>query len=120
MNVERRSANDVVILEASGEITYGKGSDVLLRKTVDALFAEGHRKVILDVGGITYVDSAGLGQLAQMHATASKHQAAMRLVRVSKRLRDLLAATRLLPLFQLFETEDAALASFDSAPPSQA
>jgi anti-sigma B factor antagonist len=119
MTVEQRAANDVVILAASGEITYGKGSDVLLRKTIDTLLAEGHRKVILDVGGITYVDSAGLGQLAQMHATASRRQASLKLVRVSTRLRDLLVATRLLPLFQLFETEDAALASFGPASPAR-
>jgi anti-sigma B factor antagonist len=115
MKVERRSANDVVILQVSGEVTYGKGSDVLLRTSMDAVLAEGHRKLILDVGGVTYVDSAGLGQLAQIHANAGKSQAALRLVGVSKRLRDLLAATRLLPLFQVFDTEEAALGSFNGA-----
>jgi anti-sigma B factor antagonist len=118
MTIEQRSANDVVILAATGEITYGKGSDVILRKAVEDLLAEGHRRLILDVGGVTYVDSAGLGQLAQLHATATKTQASLRLVRVSKRLRDLLVATRLLPLFRIFDTEDAALASFDPAPAS--
>jgi len=115
MKVERRSVDDVVILQVSGEVTYGKGSDVLLRTSMDALLAEGHRKVILDVSGVTYVDSAGLGQLAQIHANASNSQAALRLVGVGKRLRDLLAATRLLPLFQLCDTEAAALGSFTSA-----
>jgi len=118
MKVERRSNNDVVILHVSGEVTYGKGSDVLLRSSVDEVLAEGHRKVILDVTGVSYVDSAGLGQLAQVHANAAGNQAALRLVGVSKRLRDLLAATRLLPLFQLYENEQAALASFDTAPAS--
>ena len=118
MKIEQRSANGVVILEASGEITYGKGSDVILRKAVEDLLAGGSRKLILNVGGVTYVDSAGLGQLAQIHATATKNQAGLRLVGVSKRLRDLLVATRLLPLFKIFDTEDAALASFDPAPAS--
>ena len=118
MKVERRSDNDVVILQVSGEVTYGKGSDVLLRTNVDAVLAEGHRKVILDVTGVTYVDSAGLGQLAQVHANAVSSQATLLLVGVSKRLRDLLVATRLLPLFQLFDNEQAALASFDTAPAS--
>ena len=118
MKVERRSDKDVVILQVSGEVTYGKGSDVLLRTSVDAVLAEGHRKVILDVTGVSYVDSAGLGQLAQVHANAASCQAALRLVGVSRRLRDLLAATRLLPLFQVFENEQAALASFDAAPAS--
>ena len=118
MKVERRSDNDVVILQVNGEVTYGKGSDVLLRTSVDDVLAEGHRKVILDVTGVSYVDSAGLGQLAQVHANATASQAALRLVGVSKRLRDLLAATRLLPLFQVFENEQAALASFDAAPAS--
>ena len=116
MKVERRSANDVVILQVSGEVTYGKGSDVLLRTSVDEILAEGHSKLILDVAGVTYVDSAGLGQLAQIHANANSKQAALRLVGVGKRLRDLLFATRLLSLFQIFDTEDAALASFNGAP----
>jgi anti-sigma B factor antagonist len=114
MTLEQRSSNDVVILQVRGEITYGKGNDVLLRTTVDALFAEGRRKLILDVGGVTYVDSAGLGQLAQIQASASRNQSALRLVGVSKRLRDLLQATRLLSLFQVCESENAALASFES------
>lgn len=114
MTVEQRSANDVVILQVSGEITYGKGNDVLLRSTVDALLAEGHRKLILDVSGVTYVDSAGLGQLAQIQANATRRRSGLRLVGVSTRLRDLLTATRLLALFQICESESAALASFDA------
>ena len=115
MEVEQRSADDVVIIQVTGEITYGKGSDVLLRGKVDSLLDAGHRKLILDVGGITYVDSAGLGQLAQMHANAKRKQSILKLLRVSKRLRDLLAATRLLPLFETFDSEEAALASFGPA-----
>jgi len=114
MDVAHRSANDVVIIQVSGEITYGKGNDVKLRSTIDGLLGEGHRKLLLDLGAVTYVDSAGLGQLAQMHAIATQKQSMLKLLRVSKRLRDLLAATRLLALFELFETEDAALASFSS------
>jgi len=72
--------------------------------------------LILDVAGVTYVDSAGLGQLAQIHANTNSKQTALRLVGVGKRLRDLLFATRLLSLFQVFDTEDAALASFNGAP----
>ncbi len=112
MDVEQRSADDVVIIQVTGEVTYGKGSDVLLRTTLDQLLAEGHRKLLLDLGGVTYVDSAGLGQLAQIHANARQKNASLKVARLSKRLRDLLAATRLLPLFEVFETEEAALASF--------
>ena len=118
MEVEHRSVDDVVIIQAREEITYGKGSDVLLRGKVDALLAEGHRKLVLDVSGITYVDSAGLGQLAQMHANATQKGAVLKLLGISKRLRDLLAATRLLGLFEVFESEDAALASFTATPAS--
>jgi len=115
MDVAHRSANDVVIIQVSGEITYGKGNDVKLRSTIDGLLGEGHRKLLLDLGAVTYVDSAGLGQLAQMHAIATQKQSMLKLLGVSKRLRDLLAATRLLALFELFDTEDAALASFEGA-----
>lgn len=115
MEIEHRSADDVVIIQVTGEITYGKGSDVLLRSTVDRLLTEGHTKLILDVGGVTYVDSAGLGQIAQIHALATRQKASLKLLRVGKRLRDLLAATRLLTLFEVFEAEDVALASFSAA-----
>lgn len=115
MEVQHRSVNGVMIVQAKGEITYGKGSDVLLRATVDRLLAEGHRKLVLDVGEVTYVDSAGLGQIAQLHASASQKQASLKLLRISKRLRDLLAATRLLGLFEVFDSEEAALASFNGA-----
>jgi anti-sigma B factor antagonist len=112
MEFEQRSENGVVIVQAKGDITYGKGSDVLLRGKIDELLAQGHRQIVLDVGGVNYVDSAGLGQLAQLHANAAKHQALLKLLRVSKRLRDLLAATRLLPFFEVFDREETALASF--------
>ena len=115
MTVARRSANDVVILEVSGEITYGKGSDVLLRNAVETLLAEGHRKLVLDVGAVTYVDSAGLGQLAQIHATASRHASALRLLRVSKRLRDLLTATAAPDPVIRFETPAGRQAQVDFA-----
>lgn len=117
MEFEQRSANDVVIIQAKGDITYGKGSDVLLRSRIDDLLKEGHRKLLLDVGGVNYVDSAGLGQLAQLHANAQRHQAILKLLRVSKRLRDLLAATRLLPLFEVFDNEEHAVASFGPSNP---
>ena len=112
MDIEQRSSDGVVIIEARGDITYGKGSDVLLRNAIDGLLNDGHRSLLLDVGGVNYVDSAGLGQLAQMAANAEKHGASLKLLRVGKRLRDLLAATRLLPLFEVFDNEEHALASF--------
>jgi anti-sigma B factor antagonist len=115
ITIERRDVNDVVILQVSGEITYGKGSDVVLRTTVDTVIAEGMRKLILNVSGVTYVDSAGLGQLAQIQTQAGRSQVALRLASLSKRLRELLLATRLLPLFQVYETEAEALASLDGA-----
>jgi anti-sigma B factor antagonist len=112
MDIEQRSSGGVVIIEAKGDITYGKGSDVVLRTAIDGLLKDGHRHLLLDVGGVNYVDSAGLGQLAQIAANAETHRASLKLVRVGKRLRDLLAATRLLPLFDVFDNEEHALASF--------
>lgn len=112
MQLEQEIAGDVVILRVNGDITLSKGADVRLKDKVNSLLQEGHRKVLLDLGGVSYVDSAGLGQLVQIHATTTRHQAVLKLLNVTRRLRDLLVVTKLLVVFETFEKEADALASF--------
>ena len=112
MQFDTQTKDDVVILRVNGDITLGKGSDVILKDKVNSLLQQGHRKILLDLGGVAYMDSAGLGQLVSIHATTTRNQAVFKLLNVTKRLRDLLVVTRLLVVFETFDNEAEALASF--------
>ena len=112
MQIEQRVDGEVVIVKVTGDITLGKGADVVLKETIGGLLQQGHRKLLLDLGGVSYVDSAGLGQLVQMHATTARQNGVLKLLNVTKRLKDLLVVTRLLVVFETFENEKEALESF--------
>jgi anti-sigma B factor antagonist len=112
MQLETREVNDVVVVRVVGDITLGKGGDVLLKDKINSLLQQGHRKILVDLGQVSYVDSAGLGQLVSVHATATRHGASLKLLNVTKRLRDLLVVTKLLTVFDTFDTEAAALQEF--------
>ena len=115
MEFQEKTVGDVVILAVTGEIAAGKGTDVRLKDRVNRLIHEGHRKLVLDLGGVSYVDSAGLGQLVQLHATTTRHGGTLKLLHVEKRLHQLLVITRLLTVFDTYGTEAEAVASFGAA-----
>lgn len=117
MQLEQRIVNDVAIVRVTGDITLAKGGDVMLKDKINSLLQQGYRKLLLDLGGVSYVDSAGLGQLVQVHATTTRQGGTLRLLNVTKRLRDLLVVTRLLVVFDAFEDEAEALASFNRPAP---
>ena len=112
MQIDIQVVNDVAILRIDGDITLGKGADVMLKDKVYSLLQDGHRKLLLDLGKVSYVDSAGLGQLVSVHATTARQGATLKLLNVAKKLRDLLVVTRLLVVFDTYENEAEALASF--------
>src|SRR5688572_11986075 len=116
MQLDTQVKGDVVVVRVNGDITMGKG-DVILKDKVNSLLQQGHRKVLLDLGGVSYVDSAGLGQLVQIHATTARQGAALKVLNVTRRLRDLLVVTKLLLVFDTFESEADALASFSKTAP---
>ena len=115
MQIEQRIAGDVVIIKVTGDITLGKGGDVILKDKINSLLQQDHKKLLLDLGGVSYVDSAGLGQLVQVHATTTRQGGVLKLLSVTKRLRDLLVVTKLLVVFDAFDSEAEALASFAKA-----
>jgi anti-sigma B factor antagonist len=112
MQIEERTTGDVVVITINGDITLNKGGDVLLKDKVNSLLQQGRKKLILDLGSVSYVDSAGLGQLVQIHTTSTKQGGALRLVNVTKRLRDLLVVTKLVTVFDCHDSEAEALAAF--------
>ena len=113
MQLEQRIADNVAIITVKGDITLNKGGDVLLKDKVQSLIQQGHKNIVIDLGGVGYVDSAGLGQLVHAYATTKNKGGALKLVNVTKKLQDLLVVTKLLTVFDTFDTESAALASFN-------
>ena len=112
MQIDQRTNGDVAIVAISGDITLSKGGDVLLKDKVQSLLQQGHRKIVLDMGGVAYVDSAGLGQLVQVYATTSHLGGSLKLLNLTKRLRDLLVLTKLLTVFDAYDSESEAVGSF--------
>ena len=82
MQIETEVKDDVIIVRVIGDITLGKGGDVILKDKINSLLQQGHRKILLDLGKVSYVDSAGLGQLVQMHATTTTAAAVLKLLNV--------------------------------------
>ena len=111
MTVSERSAGAVTILDVTGHVTLNDGADQI-RDKVKAVLAEGKRQVLINLGQVSYMDSAGLGELVQAYSTVSKSGGALKLVSPTKRLKDLLVITKLATVFESFDDESAAVASY--------
>ena len=112
MQISERTIGDVVIVDVSGKITLGDGGDVTLRDKMRSLIQQEHKKVLLNLGDVSYMDSAGLGEIVQSYATVTKNGGKLKLLNVTKRIKDLLSITKLLTVFECHETEEEALKSF--------
>ena len=112
MHFVERTVKDVAIVAVHGDITLNEGSDAELKDKVRSLLDQGRRKLILDLSNVGYIDSAGLGELVQAYATTTKQGGTLKLLGPPRRLKDLLAVTKLVPVFEAFQGEDAAVASF--------
>jgi anti-sigma B factor antagonist len=118
MQLEERIVGSVAIVKVAGDISMNKGGDVLLKDKVQSLIQQGYKNLIIDLSGVAYVDSSGLGQLVQAYATTKSRGGTLKLLNVTKRIRDLLVMTKLLTVFETYEGEPEALASFRSASPA--
>jgi anti-sigma B factor antagonist len=112
MQLEERSVGDIVIVGVKGDITLNKGSDVVLRDKVRSLIQQGHLKLIIDLGQVSHMDSAGLGELVHAYATTRNKGGSLKLLGLTRRLKDLLAITKLATVFESFDQEADAIASF--------
>jgi anti-sigma B factor antagonist len=115
MQVEDRVVGDVVIVKVNGDITLKKGIDGLMHQIVKKLLLQGHTKLLFDLGDVAYVDSSGLGELIRAHSAAKNGGGSLRLFSLTKRLEEMLVLTSLTSLFQRFDNEAQALASFGQA-----
>ena len=111
LNIKQREAGDITILDLSGKITIGEGS-VQLREAVRNLLDAGRKKILLNLGDVSYVDSSGIGELVSSYSTANKAGGSLKLLNLTKKIQDLLAITKLLTVFEIHDSEEGALASF--------
>jgi anti-sigma B factor antagonist len=112
MQIAERLAGHVIVLDLSGPITLAKGDDQVLKDKINSLVQQGHKNVLVDLGRVTMMDSVGLGQLVAAYATVAKAGGSMKLVNLTKRLHDLLSITKLVTVFDTFDSEQEALATF--------
>ena len=115
MHISERTVGDVVIVEVSGKVTLGDGGDVVLKDKMQSLVQQGRKKVLLNLAEVSYVDSAGLGEIVQCYATVAKNGGTLKLVNVTKRIKDLLSITKLLTVFECHDNEADAISSFSAA-----
>jgi anti-sigma B factor antagonist len=114
MQIDERTASDVVILDLKGRVTLGDG-DELLKDKVNSLVNQGHRKIILNLAEVPYIDSAGLGEIVRTYTTVSRQGGSLKLLNLTKRITDLLSITKLLTVFETFDSENEAVRSFSAS-----
>jgi len=114
MQIEERAVGDVVLLDLKGKITLGEG-DELLKDKVNSLVNQGHKKIILNLADVPYIDSAGLGEVVRTYTTVSRQGGSLKLLNLTKRITDLLSITKLLTVFETFDSENDAVRSFSAA-----
>jgi anti-sigma B factor antagonist len=111
MKIVERSVNDVTILDLHGKILIGEGDDAL-REAVTKLVDGGKTKILLNLADVPYVDSAGLGEIVRCYTTVSRKNGKLKLVNLTKKIQDLLAITKLLTVFETYDSEQDGVRSF--------
>jgi anti-sigma B factor antagonist len=113
VKINLRETANAVILKLSGQITLG-ASGLSLQDAIRELLDNGHKNIILDLDGVTFLDSSGLGQLVGSYATAVSHGSDIKLVHLNKRVYDLMQITKLYTVFAIYTDEATAVKSFEA------
>jgi len=111
MQIEERAVGEVTVLDLKGKMTLGEG-DELLKDKINSLIHQGRKKILLNLADVPYVDSAGLGEIVRTYTTVSRQGGSLKLVNLTKRITDLLSITKLLTVFETYESENDAVRSF--------
>jgi anti-sigma B factor antagonist len=107
-----RQVGDVTVLDAAGRITLGEGAS-MFRDNIRDLIANGHKKILLNLSEVSYIDSSGIGELVSGFTTVTNGGGQLKLVGLSKRIKDLLQITKLYTVFDVYEDEADAVRSFN-------
>jgi len=111
MKASTRQVDGITVVDLSGRITLGEGS-VVLRDTVRDLLAKGDKKMLLNLGEVTYIDSSGIGELVSAFTTVRNQGGELKLLNLTKKVHDLLQITKLYTVFDVKDDEAAAISSF--------
>src|SRR5579872_6760955 len=106
-----RQVDGITILDLSGRITLGEGS-VVLRDTIREVLGKGEKKILLNLGDVTYIDSSGIGELVSAFTAVRKESGELKLLNLTKKVHDLLQITKLYTVFDVKDDEATAIASF--------
>lgn len=113
VKMNTREVKDIVIVDLSGRLIMGEACAAIRAEIQDQL-AHQHRKILLNLGEVTYIDSAGLGELTAAYTSVKNRGGALKLVNLTKRVHDLMQITKLYTVFDVYDDEKTALASFGS------
>src|SRR5262245_57769880 len=111
MKISSRDEGSVTIIEPKGKITIGEG-DVILRDEITKLLADNKKKLVLDLSEVSYMDSAGVGELVSVYTSVKNRGGELKLACLTKKIKDLLQITQLLTIFDAYDSVDEALGSF--------
>ncbi|HEY6274399.1 MAG TPA: STAS domain-containing protein [Terriglobales bacterium] len=111
MKANNRQVSGVTVVDMSGRITLGEGS-VVLREAVKDLLAKGQKKILLNLGDVTYIDSSGIGELVSAFTSVRNQGGELKLLKLTKKVHDLLQITKLYTVFDIKDDEAAAIQSY--------
>jgi anti-sigma B factor antagonist len=111
MKASTRQVDGITVVDLSGRITLGEGS-VVLRDAVRDLLAKGEKRLLLNLGDVTYIDSSGIGELVSAFTTVRNQGGELKLLNLTKKVHDLLQITKLYTVFDVKDDEAAAIGSF--------
>ena len=112
LNIEKRKVDGVAILGLSGRLTLGDESSGQLRRAVRELLAQGDKQILIDLGGVSYIDSSGLGELVSSYSSITNQGGSVKLLNLQKKVQDLLQITKLYTVFEVSDNEAEAILSF--------
>jgi anti-sigma B factor antagonist len=111
IKLSNRQVGDVTVVDATGRITLGEGSSAL-RDMLRDLVTKGHKKILLNLGEVSYIDSSGIGELVSGFTTVTNQGGSLKLLGLTKRVKDLLQITKLYTVFEVHDDEASAVRSF--------
>jgi len=111
MEIHTRTVGDVHVLDISGRIVLGDATKTM-RHTISDLLTNGGKKIVLNLTNVNYIDSSGVGELLRTYTTVINEGSQLKLLNLTRKIREVLVITKLLTVFQVYEDEQAAVASF--------
>jgi anti-sigma B factor antagonist len=111
VNINTRQVGDVTVVDVSGRITLGDGA-TMFRDTVRDLASKGNKKLLLNLAEVSYIDSSGIGEMVSVYTSVTGQGGQVKLLNLTKRVKDLLQITKLYTVFEVFDDEATAIKSF--------